>query len=222
MTYGERWSRFWLVVDALGVGLSLLVWRPLTAVVALVALTAFSATMIALLGPTGAQPPRPVPRAWRRLATLALATGSGTLAWVAGAVVCWPVALLLLVAAVVSSPWLVRRLQAQRPRGVGGDPSASALLADGPPRPPHHRVDQLTTPDLCEAWKRSFVSLMNARTPQQRLLVVVARQNYLDEMARRCPAGFAAWLESGARPAGAPDRYLVDDGGAWGDEDAAA
>jgi hypothetical protein len=35
------------------------------------------------------------------------------------------------------------------------------------------------------------------------------RRAYLDEMARRDPEGFHRWLDSGARAAGDPSRYLT-------------
>jgi hypothetical protein len=38
--------------------------------------------------------------------------------------------------------------------------------------------------------------------------VVAQRQVYLDEMERRSPSGLRAWLESGARAAGGPERFL--------------
>ena len=35
------------------------------------------------------------------------------------------------------------------------------------------------------------------------------RRAYLDELERRCPAAFAAWLESGARAAGDPGKFFI-------------
>jgi hypothetical protein len=68
----------------------------------------------------------------------------------------------------------------------------------------------LTTAELCEAWRDSFRLVSDARSSQQLQHAVVLRQALLDEMARRDSAGLSAWLESGARPAGAPERYLRD------------
>jgi hypothetical protein len=76
----------------------------------------------------------------------------------------------------------------------------------GGARPP----SSLTTAELCEAWRDSFRLVSAARSSQQLQHAVVLRQALLDEMARRDSAGLSAWLESGARPAGAPERYLRD------------
>jgi hypothetical protein len=53
------------------------------------------------------------------------------------------------------------------------------------------------------------VRLQSARSFGDRCYVVALRQVYLDEMDRRSPTAFQAWLASGARAAGGPDRYLA-------------
>ena len=64
---------------------------------------------------------------------------------------------------------------------------------------------------LCLAWRRSFVQLEAARSPEARMAVVQQRQQCLDELQRRFPRGVAAWLSSGARASGNPLPYLRDD-----------
>jgi hypothetical protein len=70
----------------------------------------------------------------------------------------------------------------------------------------------LTLPELCWAWRASFTALDRAdpRTEYRRWSALVAvRRCYLDELARRDPAGFARWLYTGARPASDPSRYVL-------------
>ena len=70
----------------------------------------------------------------------------------------------------------------------------------------------LTLPELCWAWRTSFTALDRAdpHTEYRRWsALVAARRCYLDELARRDPAGFARWLYAGARPASDPSRYVL-------------
>ncbi len=69
-------------------------------------------------------------------------------------------------------------------------------------------VRQMTDAELCHAWRRSFVALQRARGRHLRALVVQTRQLLLDEVDARHPAGLQAWLSSGARAAGGPDRFI--------------
>jgi hypothetical protein len=85
----------------------------------------------------------------------------------------------------------------------------------------HDLVRQMSDAELCRAWRRSYVSLQQARGPRVRALVVHTRQLLLDELERRYPAGLKAWLGSGARAAGAPDRFIGNTGGGTGRPEAA-
>ncbi|MGW7534929.1 hypothetical protein [Amycolatopsis sp. NPDC054798] len=69
-------------------------------------------------------------------------------------------------------------------------------------------VDSLPLDQLCLLWRRSFVQLQRAADERARHAVVAARQAYLDELERRDRPGFARWLDSGARAAGDPSRYV--------------
>ena len=62
--------------------------------------------------------------------------------------------------------------------------------------------------ELCLAWRRSFVLLNEAASPQEKLVVVTLRERYLEELQRRNPSGVSRWLESGARASGNPLPYL--------------
>ncbi len=70
-------------------------------------------------------------------------------------------------------------------------------------------VRAMSDRELCREWRHSFVTLQTARNAQELVRVVSQRQVYLDEMERRSPSGLQAWLDSGARAAGGPERYLT-------------
>lgn len=69
-------------------------------------------------------------------------------------------------------------------------------------------LDNLSDAELCMTWRRSFVWLEAACVAPERVLVVQLRQELLDELQRRHPAGVSAWLASGARAAGNPLPFL--------------
>lgn len=69
-------------------------------------------------------------------------------------------------------------------------------------------VRSLDDSELCNAWRTSFRKLEAATTASARADLVALRQACIDEMERRYPDGLRAWLESGARAAGNPSRYL--------------
>ena len=62
--------------------------------------------------------------------------------------------------------------------------------------------------ELCLAWRRSFVLLNEAASPEEKLVVVTLRERYLEELQRRSPSGVSRWLDSGARASGNPLPYL--------------
>jgi hypothetical protein len=115
----------------------------------------------------------------------------------------------------------------------GGRPGATTAPTDNTPsatedeaEPPsvvvtHDLVRQMSDAELCHAWRRSFVALQRARGPHLRALVVQTRQLLLDEVGARHPAGLRAWLGSGARAAGGPDRFIGPTGGGSGHPEAA-
>ncbi len=82
-------------------------------------------------------------------------------------------------------------------------------------------VRKMTDAELCHAWRRSFVALQRARGVHPRAIVVQNRQLLLDEVDERHPAGLRAWLSSGARAAGGPDRFIGPAGNDRGHPEAA-
>lgn len=89
--------------------------------------------------------------------------------------------------------------------GPPSEPTSSSTRVE-PPR----QACTMATQDLCHAWRVSYVRLQRARSETVRARIVAARQTYLDELARRNPDGFEAWLQAGARAASDPARFLGD------------
>jgi hypothetical protein len=103
---------------------------------------------------------------------------------------------------VLTSRPVLRRVLAQAKRlGWGSSPL-------GAPTGDVERVRQLTTAELCSAW---ILSGQQLRTTSSwgALPLVRLRQLYLDELERRDPVGFNAWLASTASAAGDPRRFLT-------------
>ena len=115
----------------------------------------------------------------------------------------------------------------------GAPPEAATAPSDQPPSMTddeseatsvvvtHDVVRQMSDAELCQAWRRSFVALQRARGLRVRALVVQTRQLLLDEVEARYPAGLQAWLGSGARAAGGPDRFIGPSNGGSGHPEAA-
>jgi hypothetical protein len=72
----------------------------------------------------------------------------------------------------------------------------------------------LSTPELCLAWRRSFLALVELPAGPARGELVAVRQSILDELERRDAAAFRRWLDAGARAGGDPARYLATGSGA--------
>jgi len=70
-------------------------------------------------------------------------------------------------------------------------------------------LGELSDEELCLAWRRSFVQLQNSPSPGQRSAMADVRRAYLDELERRQPAAFIAWIESGPRAAGDPAKFFI-------------
>jgi hypothetical protein len=95
-----------------------------------------------------------------------------------------------------------------RPRSPDDVPTQVLVIVAADPR----AVGQLTAPELCAAWRRSFLAFERDRgagTIASQAALITLRQLYLDELERRDPVGFARWIASGARPASDPSRYLT-------------
>ena len=112
---------------------------------------------------------------------------------------------------VASSPTAVRLLLGLVVRQTDAEQEHSQSAPDWPATSPgglQRLFDDMTNAELCLAWRRSFVDLLDASTPDSAASVAAYRQLLLDELELRSPGGFAEWLASGARAASDPARYL--------------
>ncbi|WP_410627641.1 hypothetical protein [Amycolatopsis sp. cmx-8-4] len=111
---------------------------------------------------------------------------------------------------VVATAWAVWRF---RPRPAPSTPPVVVEEAPGASGGTEvTEVADLSTAELCLAWRRSYGELLRAPDEPARRRVVRSRQAYLDELERRDREGFARWLGSGARAGGDPQRYLAAGG----------
>jgi hypothetical protein len=69
-------------------------------------------------------------------------------------------------------------------------------------------VSQLPTDALGREWLRTTAALAGRLEPAARSSIVRRRQDALDELERRDPAGFARWLAAGPLPGSDPARYV--------------
>lgn len=99
---------------------------------------------------------------------------------------------------------------ASPPSVAAGEPAPDGSLASEPRRLPDPATcAQLDNIWLSWWWRASFVKLQEATSPAKRIFVIDTRRALLDELAERDPAGFARWLNSGARAASDPTRYFT-------------
>jgi hypothetical protein len=151
------------------------------------------------------------------------ALSGGVVAGIAGIVqLTGPVSLLVVLPLAATAPGLWSRVRVWRilatAPAVEQEPTpAPAHEAPGSTSDLEQRVPALVAilgalddAELCLAWRRSFVLLNEAASPQEKLVVVTLRERYLDELQRRCPSGVSRWLDSGARASGNPLPYLDD------------
>jgi len=161
----------------------------------------------------------------RVIAQNALIAGAAIGAVVGFAVLLGTGVLLLLILALASSPYVVRNfgrwlLSVPTPSTTQLDTMARALAYANPEYltfQPSSAVDTLTDEELCQSWRASYQELQHQSSAAQKAATVAERQSYLDELQRRNPAGFAAWLASGARAPGNPLPYLTR---GWADQPA--
>ncbi len=71
---------------------------------------------------------------------------------------------------------------------------------------------EMSTEQLCLAWRQSYTVLQQTMPGPERDVIVGVRAGYLDELERRDQQGFSRWLESGARAGSDPSRYLAAGG----------
>lgn len=202
----DRWSPWvnaWTGLSLPGVALAVLGWGPVTvlAVAAISAVLGVLALIVVEHGPAGARN-RPLGpyAAWAgRVAFCGVVFLVSTLAWTA----LTPGAALVIVLAGATAPVPT---PADPPGGTDARAvdlmttrRASRLLAEA--------AHALSDPQLCRAWGRSLVTLRQARSPVERLAVVMQRQSLLDELEARHDPALQDWLAFGTRTSGVPDGF---------------
>ena len=229
---GSRWFRIWEVVAALGLVLAC-VLLGVGVTIALWAVGAFLAALLLLTFRASHPAETGLGDGFTLCATVtqAGAFGAAFVACCAFATLSPGLALILVTLATASSPFLrqsIRRI----PRGRAGDDVIPNAAGDHTPPPaPSERAAVaspslrrvcdpvgapcLTNEELCHTWRRTFLLLQQDVDPAATAALVSIRQGCLDEMERRNPDGLQAWLASGARAAGSPEKFLTaptDDG----------
>jgi hypothetical protein len=157
---------------------------------------------------------------------LVVAAAVGTVL-VAGAVA---LAVLGVAAGAALLTWGTRAaVRAARP-GRRRGPAPAAGIGQPPPRLPAHLsarhashpsvraaalarppVRDLSLEELGREWQRTAAALSTTTDPAAREQLVRRRQEALDELERRDPAGVARWLSGGATVDGDPARHLRGD-----------
>jgi hypothetical protein len=119
----------------------------------------------------------------------------------------------IIVLALAIGPWLwcrirrpVRPVTAVRDEQIGQGPAAG-----GAEPGPRVAAADLSVAELCLAWRRSYLVLIATPYGPGHAEVVSRRRELLDELESRDHAGFGRWIDTGARAASDPGRYLSSD-----------
>lgn len=215
MTYAGAWAHASCVLVGSGVGLAVLEWSPLVTGVAVATASGCAALVVvsvsmtreAVDGEGGA-------RGFAAVASASFLAGTGIVGLFAVASAFPTLALLLVLLTGLSCPPVVRmvrrRLALSRPTpATRVQAHLPAAAAPSPPVSTDGVVRRLSDGELCVLWRRTFWQLSSLRTPEAVLAIVLLRQALLDELARRNPAAVHAWIESGGRASGGPERFWV-------------
>ena len=198
-TYARRWSRACRVTAAVGVSLAFVVWNPVLVLVLGMVSMVPALVGFSLHAQTNGRGPARMSRAQiKQLLVRAACVAAGSVAACAYVAVSPPLAIALVLAGAVTSPW-VRRFAHRGVAGLG--PTRSEVADDD-------SVDRLGIDELCRRWCATFHAVLHT-DPSRAARIVGMRQVYLDEMERRDPAGLRAWLMSDPHAGGSPERFLA-------------
>jgi hypothetical protein len=228
MTHDQRWRDGWLLFAAVATGFGLLMW-PWTGVALYLAVaTLGSATVLLVRHPpprsregSSAAPPYP----WGALAARSARIGLCVTGLAVTSATVTALAVVVVVLVVLTSPLMRRTVR-------GDAPPADDLIPDEPRLPLPRRPSQANPPmptsvlgmtddELCLAWRRSYITVTLAGSTAKKRAMVALRAAYLDEIERRDPQAFHAWLASGASASGSPHCYLDEEPPPRGRTDAA-
>ncbi|MFC9690541.1 hypothetical protein ACFTSF_18475 [Kribbella sp. NPDC056951] len=213
---GVRYTRIWrTAVGALaGIGvLSALMLVAPGPALATFLLAAFMVGAISVsFGLSCERPPDQVFRAAPRWALLAGVSGLAILGY--GVAAGSEVLLLLLLIAGTSPPvvawfgWIPQTPTPKAPKKlkrVVVEPVDLAVPELELELEPADQLSEMSATELCLAWRRSFTELQR---PDHWSATIDVRRAYLDELERRYPEEFAAWMASGPRAASDPGRFF--------------
>jgi len=208
--YRSAWTVLWGGAATLGVAMGAVIWSPLTVTVLFVLASAVAALVnIGHINDSkaGQQPEDLTGAVAARSAASGLTVAAVAALASAAPALLWPVLLM----AVVTHPRAVGaalRLLERAPGGADDGPADLTVAAaiDGLAGPWAH---ELSDRDLGRAWTKSYESLRAVTDPTLRAGIVTLRQAFLDEIERRNPSGFNAWLASDASAASNPGRHLA-------------
>jgi predicted lipid-binding transport protein (Tim44 family) len=161
----------------------------------------------------------------RGLLARSLSIGGAVIGFAAFFAVSYPVALLLLVVLVGTSPPAIRRLRRQPKRepkvdaenaenaGNSGSANGDAEVSEETESLSSAVCEEtdLSATDvteLCRLLRHTFWDLRDTSDPAEKLRLVAHRQRIIDELARRDPKAVLVWLRSGARASGSPEKYF--------------
>lgn len=205
MTYARRWAQAWTLLAAVEVGFASLQWSPLIVVLDLLA-TGAGATVCLVLYSEHRRPPAnsPSPRWMADIGRRSLILSLCAVALSTLTIGSPPLALLVVLLAVTTSPAVVR-LQIRSARSDPVPPAARP--AAEPPKPDCRILEELDDDELFRLWRGMFWELGSQPNVDELSRLVALRQSCLDELARRNPDALRAWLDSGARASGGPERF---------------
>jgi hypothetical protein len=121
--------------------------------------------------------------------------------------------------------WLLKTHKARHEthkarHAAGGAPGPAPVMGDGdqarvlpavPPSRSQPPVALLSTSVLGTEWLRTTAVLASRLEPVRRQAIIWRRQETLDELERRDPAGFARWLAAGAATDNDPATFVRGD-----------
>jgi hypothetical protein len=197
MTYARCWHRTVGVIAALGVGVAMLEWSPPLAALALVIISGVVALIEGVLANELVRVVAPPPTIAALLAR-SLVVGSAAVSLMALVAASPPVALLFGTLATVTSPWLIAGLTRRERASTPPPQEACEQPTD---------VSGLDDEQLCHLWRDTFWDLHEVVGIDARLRLVALREACLQEMEKRNPDALTAWLESGGRASGNPERF---------------
>lgn len=216
-TTRRRWSRWmsaWTALSAPGLCLAVIDWGPGTvAVLSAVLSVPFGLTLILLQHDHEERPTLRAGVRWTSRVVLCAISLFISTAAIAASVP--GLALLVVLVAAATTP----RLMDLRHRAIETDSThrpptpAEATVEEqpSPGRPLGETPRTMTNRQLCQAWRRSYWALKDARDPREKLRLVEQRTRLLDELEARNAAALEAWLASGGRACDGPDKFFDDD-----------